>query len=61
MSDQVPEFSGKVIATMCDLLGVSKVRTLPYHPQSNGAVKHAHQTLRRMIGKMDPEKCSKWP
>ena len=61
MSDQAPEFSGKVIATMCDLLGVSKVRTLPYNPQSNGAVERAHQTLRRMIGKMDPEKRSKWP
>ena len=61
MSDQAPEFSGKVIATMCDLLGVSKVHTLPYHPQSNGAVERAHQTLRRMIGKMDPEKRSKWP
>ena len=46
---------------MCDLLGVSKVRTSPYHPQCNGAVERAHQTLRRMIGKMDPEKRSKWP
>ena len=61
MSDQAPEFSGKVIAPLCDLLGVSKVRTSPYHPQSNGAVEHAHQTLRRMIGKMDPEKRGKWP
>ena len=56
MSDKAPEFSGKVIAAMCDLLGVSKVCTLLYHPQSNGAVECAHQMLRRMIGKMDPEK-----
>ena len=61
MSDQAPEFSRKVIAAMCDLLGVSKVCTSPYHPQSNGVVERAHQTLRRMIGKMDPEKRSKWP
>ena len=67
MSDQAPEFSGRVIAAMCDLLGVSKVCTSLYHPQSNdhpqsnGAVERAHQTLRRMIGKMDPEKRSKWP
>ena len=46
---------------MCDLLGVSKVCTSPYHPQSNSVVERAHQTLRRMIGKMDPEKRSKWP
>ena len=61
MSDQAPEFSGRVIAAMCDLLGVSKVRTSPYHPQSNGVVERAHQTLRHMIGKIDPEKRSKWP
>ena len=56
MSDQAPEFSGKVIAALCDLLGVAKIHTSPYHPQSNGAVERAHQTLRRMIGKLDPEK-----
>ena len=45
MSDQPPEFSGKVIAALCDWLGVAKIRTSPYHPQSNGAVERAHQTL----------------
>ena len=56
MSDQAPEFSGKVIAALCNLLGVAKIHTSPYHPQSNGAVERAHQTLQRMIGKLDPEK-----
>ena len=45
MSDQAPEFSGKVIAALCDLLGVAKICTSPYHPQSNGTVERAHQTL----------------
>ena len=45
MSDQAPEFFGKVIVALCDLLGVAKIRTSPYHPQSNGAVERAHQTL----------------
>ena len=56
MSDQAPEFSGKVIAALCDLLGVAKIRMSPYHPQSNGVVERAFQTLQRMIGKLDPEK-----
>ena len=60
MSDQAPEFSGKVIAALCNLLGVAKICTSPYHPQSNGTVERAHQTLRRMIGKLDPEKRCKW-
>ena len=39
----------------------NKIRTLPYHPQMNGTIKRVHQTLRRMIAKMDPEKRAKWP
>ena len=60
MSDQVSEFTGQVISELCDLLGITKIRTLPYHPQTNGAVERVHQTLRRMIAKMEPEKRVKW-
>ena len=61
MSDQASEFTGQVISELCDLLGVTKIRTSPYHPQTNGTVERVHQTLRRMIAKMDPEKRAKWP
>ena len=61
MSDQGTEFCGKVIAAMCSLLGVEKIRTTPYHPQTNGSAERVHQTLQRMIGKLDPEKRKKWP
>ena len=61
MSDQGMEFCGKVITAMCSLLGVEKIRTTPYHPQTNGSAERVHQTLQRMIGKFDPEKRRKWP
>ena len=61
MSDRAAEFMGQVISELCDLLGVTKIRTSPYHPQTNGAIKRVHQTLRRMIAKMDPDKRAKWP
>ena len=61
MSDQGMEFCGKVIVAMCSLLGVEKIRTMPYHPQTNGSAERVHQTLQRMIGKLDPEKRKKWP
>ena len=61
MSDQGTEFCGKVISAMCSLLGVEKIRTTPYHPQTNGSAERVHQTLQRMIGKLDPEKRKKWP
>ena len=46
---------------MCSLLGVEKIRTTPYHPQTNGSAKRVHQMLQYMIGKLDPEKRKKWP
>ena len=58
MSDQAAEF---MISELCDLLGVTKIRTSPYHPQTNSAIERVHQTLRRMIAKMDPDKRAKWP
>ena len=61
MSDQASEFTGQVISELCDLLGVTKIRTSPYHLQTNSAIERVHQTLRRMIAKMDPEKRAKWP
>ena len=60
MSDQGTGFTSKVIAAMCSLLGIEKIRTTPYHPQSNGSAERVHQMLRQMIGKLDPEKCQKW-
>ena len=61
MSNQGTEFCGKVIAAMCSLLGVEKIHTTLYHPQTNGSAERVHQTLQRMIGKLDPEKRRKWP
>ena len=60
MSDQGTEFCGKVIAAMCSLLGIEKVHTTPYSPQTNGSAERVHQTLQCMIGKLDPEKRKKW-
>ena len=61
MSDQGTEFCGKVIVAMCSLLDVEKIHTTPYHLQTNGAAERVHQTLQRMIGKLEPEKRRKWP
>ena len=46
---------------MCSLLGVEKIRTTPYHPQTNRAAERVYQTLQCMIGKLKSEKRRKWP
>ena len=50
-----------MIAVMCKLLGIEKIRTMPYHPQTNGSAERVHQTLQRMIGKLNLEKRRKRP
>ena len=61
MSNQAQAFVGKVLGKLCQQLQVEKVRTSPYHPQSNGQVERVHQTLMRMIGKLDTLKKKRWP
>ena len=60
ISDQGRNFEGKIIAELCKLLGVEKVRTTPYHPQGNGQVERANQTLIRMLRKLDQDKKREW-
>ena len=59
--DQGTEFTGDMIAAPCKLLRIEKIRTTPYHPQTSRLAERVHQTLQRMIGKLDPEKRRKWP
>ena len=61
MSDQGTEFTGDMIAAMWKLFGIEKIRTTLYHPQTNRSAERVHQTLQRMISKLDPKKCRKWP
>ena len=42
-------------------MDIWKVRISPYHAQTNGQVKWAHQTLRCMIGKLSRDQKADWP
>ncbi len=56
LSDQGAQFCGRVIKQLCDLLGVEKLRTSPYHPQTNGMVERMHGTLKGVLGKCIEDK-----
>ena len=53
VSDQGKAFTGHLISNLCELYGVQKLRTSPYHAQTNGQVERMNQTIIRMIGKLD--------
>ena len=60
ISDQGKNFESKLIAELCELLGVEKVRTTAYHPQGNGQVERANQTLIKMLRKLSADDKREW-
>ena len=60
ISDQGKAFMGHIITHLCDLYGVQKLKTSPYHAQTNGQVERMNQTIIRMIGKLEEDKKACW-
>ena len=60
VSDQGKAFTGHVIMHLCELYGVQKLRTSPYHAQTNGQVERMNQTIIRMIGKLEEDRKARW-
>ena len=60
VSDQGKAFTGHLISNLCELYGVQKLRTLPYHAQTNGQVERMNQRIIRMIGKLEQDKKARW-
>ncbi len=56
LSDQGTQFCGRVVRQLCRLLGIDKLRTSPYHPQTNGMVERMHGTLKSVLGRCIEEK-----
>lgn len=48
-SDQGANFESKLIRELCDLTGIEKSRTTPYHPMGSGLTKHFNRTLLQML------------
>ena len=59
-SDQGKAFTGHVITHLCELYGVQKLRTSPYHAQTNGQVERMNQTIICMISKLEKDKKACW-
>ena len=60
ISDQGKAFMDHIITHLCDLYGVQKLRTSPYHAQTNGQVECMNQMIIHMIGKLEEDKKACW-
>ena len=60
VTDQGKAFTGHVITHLCELYGVQKLRTSPYHAQTNGQVERMNQTIICMIGKLEEDRKACW-
>ena len=60
VSDQGKAFMGHVITHLCELYGVQKLRTSPYHAQTNGQVERMNQMIICMIGKLEEDRKACW-
>ena len=60
LSDQGSQFMSGLIKQLCSRLGIARITTSTYHPQSNGCLERLHGTLTPMIRKAAEEKLA-WP
>ena len=60
ISDQERNFESELIGHLCQLAGVQKLRTSPYHPQTNGQCERFNGTLLNMLGTLTPEQKKDW-
>ena len=59
-SDQGRIFESELIKEICEILGINKTRTTPYHPQSDGMVERYNRTLATQLSTFVNENHSDW-
>ena len=52
LSDLRTEFENEIVSELCKLLGIRKIHSSGYRPQTSGSVKNWHHTLHAMMAKM---------
>ena len=59
-SDQGGSFEAKIIKSLCEIHGIQKSRTTPYHPESDGITERFNSTLLNMLRTLDNEAKQDW-
>ena len=60
LSDRGTNFLSDIILELCSLLGIKKINTSGYHPQTDGLVEKFNSTLQNMIAKSTDPNTMEW-
>jgi len=55
------EYRGKTVKELCELTGITKTRTTPFHPQCDGQTERMNQTLLQILRTTADENPASWP
>ena len=59
-SDKGANFESNTIKKLCQIAGIQKTRTTPYHAMGNGMVERFNKTLLNMMGTLPEQQKSDW-
>lgn len=59
-SDQGANFESEIIRELCNLTGMKKSHTTPYHPQGNAGPERFNRTLLNMLGTLENDQKKDW-
>ena len=60
LTEQGHNFESNLLKALCEIAQVKKMRTLGYHPATNGQCKHFNATLISMLGTLPEKPKSTW-
>ncbi len=60
LSDYGPNFISMTVLKFCVTVGIGRIRTSPYHPQTDGMVERFNSTLKRLVRKLTQKPGTEW-